>query len=119
MTMTLTRRFFMMAACVLAAVSCIYDDSSEEEFELKVGDRIPDFTVKMTDGTEVTGASLRNGVSLIMFFLNFPCVQHVFFFLFMTFNFLFVNFVLFYFFCIFDNIFSHCILDHTSHLMEF
>lgn len=68
MTMTLTRRLFMMAACVLAAVSCIYDDSSEEEFELKVGDRIPDFTVKMTDGTEVTGASLRNGVSLIMFF---------------------------------------------------
>ena len=51
----------------LAAVSCIYD-SPQTEFEIKVGDRIPDFSVTMNDGTTVTGESLRKGVSIIMFF---------------------------------------------------
>lgn len=58
----------MMVLCSFMAVSsCVYDDP-EGEFEIKVGDQVPDFTVKMNDGTTVTGASLREGVSLIMFF---------------------------------------------------
>lgn len=50
-----------------AATSCIYDDP-EQEFELKPGDRIPDFTVLMSDGTSMTSAQLSEGASLIMFF---------------------------------------------------
>lgn len=61
------KRILFAAMMIFAASSCIYDDP-EPEFELKVGDRIPDFTVTMTDGTTVTGESLRKGVSLIMFF---------------------------------------------------
>ena len=33
-----------------------------------VGDSVPDFTVTMNDGSQVTGASLREGVSVIVFF---------------------------------------------------
>lgn len=47
--------------------ACVYDDP-QEEFELAPGDRIPDFSVTMNDGTVVTGESLRHGVALIMFF---------------------------------------------------
>lgn len=54
-----------MMALVMS--SCIYDDP-DKEFELMTGETIPDFTVTMTDGTVVTGESLRHGVSLIMFF---------------------------------------------------
>lgn len=63
------RLFTCLILCAVAIVSssCVYDDP-EKEFELKVGDRIPDFTVKMNDGTVVTGESLRNGVSVIVFF---------------------------------------------------
>jgi len=59
-------RILLAAVVALFSVSCIYDDDTE--FELKVGDRIPDFTVTMNDGTVVTGESLRKGVSVIMFF---------------------------------------------------
>lgn len=64
------RRVFsklIISAVAIISVSCIYDDP-ELEFELKVGDRIPDFTVQMNDGTTVTGKSLRDGVSVIVFF---------------------------------------------------
>ena len=36
--------------------------------ELGIGDLVPDFTVIMNDGSQVTGASLREGVSVIVFF---------------------------------------------------
>lgn len=64
------KRIFAIFSVMLplfAAVSCVYDDP-EPEFEIKIGETIPDFTVTMNDGTTVTGASLRNGVSIIMFF---------------------------------------------------
>ena len=64
------KRIFAIISVMLplfAAVSCVYDDP-EPEFEIKIGETIPDFTVTMNDGTTVTGASLRNGVSIIMFF---------------------------------------------------
>lgn len=52
---------------LLAAVSCIQDDP-EQEFELKAGDRIPEFAVTMSDGTVMTSDRLSQGPALIMFF---------------------------------------------------
>lgn len=76
---------FVLCAVAAASVSCIYDEP-EKEFELQVGDRIPDFTVSMNDGTTVTGESLRNGVSVIVFFhtdcpdcqVTLPAVQRAY-----------------------------------------
>lgn len=51
------------------ATSCIFEkDSEDEEYEMAVGQSIPDFTVTMNDGSVVTGADLRKGNALIMFF---------------------------------------------------
>ena len=60
----------IFAAIALSlAVSCISDKSLEGDGTIVgVGDTIPDFSVKMNDGSTVTGSSLRNGVSCIMFF---------------------------------------------------
>ena len=73
---------FLMMLC--ATVSCIHEDPVSDE--IKVGDPIPDFTVEMTDGSIVTGASLRDGVSVIMFFYSqcpdcqktLPSVQRIY-----------------------------------------
>lgn len=46
--------------------SCIYDDPQQKE--LSVGDRIPDFSVTMNDGSVVTGSWLSESVSCIVFF---------------------------------------------------
>ena len=48
-------------------VSCINDDEIAER-ECAIGDRLPDFSVTMSDGTSVSGASLRETASLILFF---------------------------------------------------
>ena len=46
----LTRILVVMAAVLTSAAitSCVYDDPKQEEFELAPGDRIPDFSVKLT-----------------------------------------------------------------------
>ena len=46
--------------------SCIKE--GQKGADLGVGDPIPDFTVSMNDGTIVTGAMLRDRVSVIVFF---------------------------------------------------
>lgn len=46
--------------------SCISEE--ENDFQLRVGEAIPDFTVQLIDGTTISGASLREGVSVIVFF---------------------------------------------------
>ncbi len=51
---------------VLSLTSCIKEKQTGAD--LSVGDRIPDFTVEVSDRTTLTGALLREGVSLIMFF---------------------------------------------------
>ena len=51
---------------VLSLSSCIKEKQSG--VDLGVGDLIPDFTVTMNDGSQVTGAMLREGVSVIVFF---------------------------------------------------
>lgn len=55
-----------LLTAVLSLTSCIKEKQTGAD--LSVGDRIPDFTVEVSDGTTLTGARLREGVSLIMFF---------------------------------------------------
>lgn len=64
---SIARVFSLLMFPLFVAVSCI-GDMEEGEFELRVGDTLPDFTVLMNNGSTVTGASLRKGVSLVMFF---------------------------------------------------
>ena len=59
--------FVLSALIAIQTTSCI-KEKDNGEFELKVGDSIPDFTVQMSDGSTVTGSSLKKGVALIMFF---------------------------------------------------
>lgn len=65
------KRYFayLMLSSLFLATSCIFEpDPTDKEYELAVGDMIPDFTVTMTDSSVVTGAELRKGKALIMFF---------------------------------------------------
>lgn len=64
------KRFLKLLSAVSAAIlvtSCVYEGLNKVE-DLDVGDRIPDFSVEMNDGSIVTGEQLREGISLIMFF---------------------------------------------------
>ena len=51
---------------IFLSLSCIKERQTGSD--LAIGDRIPDFSVTMDDGTTVTGAQLREGVSCIVFF---------------------------------------------------
>ena len=51
---------------LFSLVSCIKE--KQIDADLVVGDRIPDFTVSVSDGTSLTGSQLRDGVSCIVFF---------------------------------------------------
>lgn len=51
---------------LLCLISCIKDKPSGAD--LSVGDRIPDFTVTMNDGTQVSAEQLREGICCIVFF---------------------------------------------------
>ena len=55
--------YFWAAFCL---TSCIKEKQTGAD--LAVGDCIPDFEVTMNDGSIVSGASLREGVSFIVFF---------------------------------------------------
>ena len=60
------KRVLHILLLVLSLSSCIKE--KQKGADLGVGDIIPDFTVTMNDGTQVTGALLREGVSVIVFF---------------------------------------------------
>ena len=60
------KRVLHILLLVLSLSSCIKE--KQKGADLTVGDRIPDFTVEVSDRTTLTGALLREGVSLIMFF---------------------------------------------------
>ncbi len=51
---------------VLGMAGCVNED--ERGADLKVGDRLPDFEVVMSDGSVVTDDGLKGSVSLVMFF---------------------------------------------------
>lgn len=65
-----TVKFMLVCVMFLSfTCSCIFDDDLvDKEYELSVGDTIPDFAVIMNDSTVVTSAELRKGKCLIMFF---------------------------------------------------
>lgn len=76
---------FIMLGCVLIT-SCIDDDPEEGSIQLKAGDALPSFSVKMNDGQTVTHESLKGKTSVIVFFntgckdcqQELPVLQRVF-----------------------------------------
>lgn len=55
-------------ACMGIAAGCIFDDVDGDGAEIKAGDRLPEFSVTMNDGTEVSSSMLEGTVSCIVFF---------------------------------------------------
>ena len=60
------KRTISYLIAVLSLFSCIKE--KPKGADLDAGDMIPDFTVAVSDGTSLTGAQLRDGVSCIVFF---------------------------------------------------
>lgn len=52
----------------LAFNACINDDIPQRAEKVNVGDVLPDFSAQMSDGTMVTGESLRQAVAVVVFF---------------------------------------------------
>ena len=61
------KKIICLAIVAFCCFSCI-KDKEEKEFELKIGDHIPNFSVQLNDGSTATSAALGKGISLIMFF---------------------------------------------------
>ncbi len=59
-------RMVMMAAVGVMMAGCINEDMKGAD--LKVGDEVPGFEVRMSDGSVVSDVSLKGSVSVIMFF---------------------------------------------------
>lgn len=59
-------RFVAVALLMLAGAACVGED--EPRSVVEVGDRLPDFSVVMDDGSTVSTASLRDAPSMIVFF---------------------------------------------------
>ena len=60
------KRTISYLIAVLSLFSCIKE--KPKGVDLDAGDMVPDFTVAVSDGTSLTGAQLRDGVSCIVFF---------------------------------------------------
>ena len=60
------RHLTLLICTLLLSVSCIKDKATGTE--LSIGNTLPDFKVKMNDGSYVSDEDLSKGVSLIMFF---------------------------------------------------
>lgn len=56
----------LLFSALLLSFSCIKDKPSGAD--LAIGDALPDFQVEMNDGSTVSDESLKQGVSLVMFF---------------------------------------------------
>ena len=78
------KKIALMIMMATVLFSCIKDKQTGAD--LVVGSNIPDFTVLMNDGSTVSGESLRNGVSCIVFFYTgcpdcqktLPAVQRIY-----------------------------------------
>ena len=60
------KMLFILSLLSLLMTSCIKEDQTGAD--LTVGDRIPEFSVMMNDGTAVTGRGLSQGKACIVFF---------------------------------------------------
>ena len=74
---------------ILFSVICLFSSCIKEKVagaDLKAGDRLPEFSVKMSDGTTMTDDILSDGVSCIVFFYTscpdcqkaLPSVQRIY-----------------------------------------
>ena len=78
------KKVAVLVAMTAILLSCIKDDPTGND--LVVGNLVPDFTVLMNDGSTVSGASLRSGVSCIVFFytgcpdcqMTLPAIQRIY-----------------------------------------
>lgn len=78
------KKVAVLVAMTAILLSCIKDDPTGND--LVVGNLVPDFTVLMNDGSTVSGASLRSGVSCIVFFYTgcpdcqrtLPAIQRIY-----------------------------------------
>lgn len=60
-------KFSALLICAIClCASCIKERQTGAD--LGVGDSVPDFTITMNDGTQMSGKQLREGVSCIVFF---------------------------------------------------
>ena len=66
----MVRIFYLVVALLVAVmpISCINNEEVSSDDLLLVGDLLPDFSVTMSDGSVVTGAQLRETVSVVLFF---------------------------------------------------
>lgn len=64
---SLVRNIIMVLFPVISLSSCIMEDVYAEDV-INIGDKLPDFTVSMNNGSVMSGASLRDSVSVVMFF---------------------------------------------------
>ena len=60
------KMLFILSLLSLLMTSCIKEDQTGAD--LTVGDRIPEFSVMMNDGTGITGRGLSQGKACIVFF---------------------------------------------------
>ena len=78
------KKVALLIAMTAMLFSCIKDKQIGND--LVVGSRVPDFSVVMNDGSTITGDSLRDGVSCIVFFYTgcpdcqktLPAVQRIY-----------------------------------------
>lgn len=60
------KRISLYILTILSLISCIKDKQTGAD--LIVGNRIPEFSIIMNDGSELTGTKLSHGISCIVFF---------------------------------------------------
>lgn len=65
---SLAIKIMAVAALSCMLYACIDDDIPTIKEEVVIGDRLPEFTVQMSDGSSITSSSLQIGVSLVSFF---------------------------------------------------
>ncbi len=63
----MTRLAFSILLCLLC-LSCITDDAPTGDVYVQVGDRLPAFTVELTDGSTFDSSASGGSVTFIMFF---------------------------------------------------
>ena len=61
-----------LGALLLALAGCVTEDEPTEESRVKPGDRLPEFSVVMNDGSRLSTADLRGRESVIVLF-NTDC----------------------------------------------
>lgn len=76
--MKISKKLLYLTTLILLPYSCINNELIPTEEVVTLGDTLPDFTITMNDGKSLTGETLRNSTSVVMFFhTNCPDCQQV------------------------------------------